>query len=285
MEFLQSNKEALCKLLSEHLKKVMDHVEDMVTGREYRIINDQGGRKGIESLLGIMLKKEEDDCQKFVTFLRENFPEVQKFADREASTASKLYADQGSTIVASETANVTMNSYKMEVNVDGHQGGNHSPSQVCPQPAVPSSGSRMVATNNSHIFAPKLTGSTVKQDVCFSFNFNAGAKNAGTLHSQISGATTGKGPQPTISDKLGFFRNHYSDLTQKVKNVQPILDVLIQKGFHKEMAANVRAENTSQRQMREILDGTTSKTAAEALFEALLTNEKDLMTELMSPDT
>ncbi|XP_062390113.1 uncharacterized protein LOC134078304 [Sardina pilchardus] len=283
MEFLKSNEEALCKLLD--LKKVMDHAEDMVTGKEYRIISEQGGRKGIESLLGIMLKKGEEDCQKFVTVLRENFPEVQKLADREASTSPQLYADQGSTIVASETANVTMNSYKMEVNVDGHQGGNHNPSQVCPQPAVPSSGSRMVATNNSHIFAPKLTGSTVQQDVCFSFNFNPGAKNAGTRPSQTSGGTTGKGSLPTISDKLGFLKNHYSDLIQKVKNVQPILDALIQKDFHKEMVANARAENTAQKQMRVILDGTTSKAAAEALFEAILTNERKLMAELMSSET
>ena len=38
------------------------------------------------------------------------------------ATGPQVYADQGSTIVASETANTNMKSYKMEVNVDGCQG-------------------------------------------------------------------------------------------------------------------------------------------------------------------
>lgn len=63
--------------------------------------------------------------------------------------------------------------------------------------------------------------------------------------------------------------------------MQPILDALIQKGFHKEMTANVRAEKTTQKQMRKILEATTTEAVAEVLFQALLTHEGDLMNELM----
>lgn len=66
-----------------------------------------------------------------------------------------------------------------------------------------------------------------------------------------------------------------------MKNVLPILDALIQKDFHKEMAANVKAEKTAQMQMRKILEAITTNTAAEVLFQALLTHEGDLMNELM----
>lgn len=88
----------------------------------------------------------------------------------------------------------------------------------------------------------------------------------------------------SLSDKRGFFKDNISALTQNVKNVQPILDELKQKSFHTEMASNVRAEKTPQEQMRKILESTTTKAAAEALFQALLIHEKDLMKELTESD-
>ncbi|XP_031434973.1 uncharacterized protein si:dkey-10c21.1 [Clupea harengus] len=283
MEFLQSNEGALCTLLSDHFEKVMEHVEDMITVKEHKTIGKQDGKERIKSLLAFIHQKGEDNCQKFVAILRKDFPEIQKLC---SNKGPQVYADQGSTIVASETANTNMKSYKMEVNVDGCQGGKHGPSQV-PPPAFPNSGSSMVATNNSHIFAPKLTNSNVNEDVSFCFNYTSGS-SAKSSKPQLSGANAASAGKrrscPTISDKRGFFKDNISALTQNVKNVQPILDELKQKSFHTEMASNVRAEKTPQEQMRKILESTTTKAAAEALFQALLIHEKDLMKELTESD-
>ncbi|KAL2081268.1 hypothetical protein ACEWY4_023121 [Coilia grayii] len=276
MEFIQSNKDTLCTLLANRLDEVMGHVEDVITMKENKAITKLSGEKAIKLLLEVMDKKGEERCQELAEFLRETFLEIRNLSSSQGA-GPVAYADQGSTIVAAETSNATMKSYKMQVNVDGQQGCNAGPSQVCPPVGMPSSGSRMVATNNSHIFAPKLTCSTVAEDVEFSFNFTAGSKS-----SQSSGKNTGNMKScSSVSDKLAFFRENYSDLIQKVKNAEPIVDELFKKGFHQEMVANVRAEPTPQSKMRKILEVTTTKSAAEALFQALLTHEKALMDELI----
>ncbi|XP_063070652.1 uncharacterized protein LOC134461703 isoform X2 [Engraulis encrasicolus] len=278
MEFLQSNKDKLCTLLASHLDKVLDQVGEDISYKESKSCIKQGGKEGMKILLEVMLGKEQGKCQQLVKFLGDTFPEIKDLINSQGAGSVPMYADQNSTIVAAETANTNLKSYKMKADIHGQDGCSATSSQVCPPANFPSSGSRLVATNNSHIFAPKLTGSTVDGDVDFSFTYSSKSKS-----SQSAGGNAGNSTScTTVPDKLLFFKTNNVNLIQRIKNVGSILDYLFQEGFHPEMVAKARAEKVPQEQMRVILVATTTKAAAKILFQALQTNEKDLMDELIN---
>lgn len=72
-----------------------------------------------------------------------------------------------------------------------------------------------------------------------------------------------------------------SKLVQNVKNVDMIVDELLQIGLHKEMASNIRAQSTPEMKMREIILGVGSKRMAEAVVLALCRCQEDVMEELL----
>ena len=64
--------------------------------------------------------------------------------------------------------------------------------------------------------------------------------------------------------------------------MKAIVDDLQSGGCHDEMAANVNAQLTPQEMMRKLLDSATSTGAANALIQALLTHQKDVMDDLIA---
>ncbi|KAM9484942.1 uncharacterized protein ACWYII_005450 isoform 5-T7 [Salvelinus alpinus] len=86
----------------------------------------------------------------------------------------------------------------------------------------------------------------------------------------------------SISDKCGFLKRNRTALVSQVKNVKAIVDDLQSGHFHDEMAAIVNAQLTPQEMMRKLLDSATSTGAVNALIQALLTHQKDVMDDLIA---
>lgn len=86
----------------------------------------------------------------------------------------------------------------------------------------------------------------------------------------------------SISVECGFLTRNRAALVSRVKNVKAIVDDLQSGGYHDEMAAVVNAQLTPQEMMRKLLDSATSTGAANALIQALFTQQKDVMDDLIA---
>ncbi|XP_048050431.1 uncharacterized protein si:dkey-10c21.1 isoform X2 [Megalobrama amblycephala] len=84
----------------------------------------------------------------------------------------------------------------------------------------------------------------------------------------------------SIQDYQKFLKDNNSQLVQKVKNIDPIIDDLI-KFLHDESIANVRANPTLQKKMRELLGCVNCESIAKAIVDALFKHEESLMKELL----
>ncbi|XP_077072127.1 uncharacterized protein LOC143723500 [Siphateles boraxobius] len=78
----------------------------------------------------------------------------------------------------------------------------------------------------------------------------------------------------SIQDYQKFLKANTSQLVQKVKNIDPIIDDL---DLHNESVANVRACPTRQMKMRELLDCVNCESIAKDLVNALFKHEESLM--------
>uniref|UniRef100_A0A8K9UXJ0 CARD domain-containing protein n=1 Tax=Oncorhynchus mykiss TaxID=8022 RepID=A0A8K9UXJ0_ONCMY len=85
-----------------------------------------------------------------------------------------------------------------------------------------------------------------------------------------------------VKDTYPELKKNRTALVSQVKNVKAIVDDLQSGGCHDEMAANVNAQLTPQEMMRKLLDSATSTGAANALIQALLTHQKDVMDDLIA---
>ncbi|XP_072573110.1 uncharacterized protein [Paramormyrops kingsleyae] len=87
-----------------------------------------------------------------------------------------------------------------------------------------------------------------------------------------------------FSDKWEFLKAHISKLVKNVKNVDRIVDELIETGLlHSEMASNIRAQPTAEKKMREIIFGVGSEKMANVVVLALYRCQGDVMEELLPP--
>lgn len=91
-----------------------------------------------------------------------------------------------------------------------------------------------------------------------------------------------------FSGQKHFVDERRSKLIQRVSNITPILDDLLQKDFiDEEVYADIRAHKTSQEKMRNLLshivkDGDTSK---EAFYQVLRKHQKMLIENLIQNST
>ncbi|XP_056121613.1 uncharacterized protein si:dkey-10c21.1 [Rhinichthys klamathensis goyatoka] len=74
-----------------------------------------------------------------------------------------------------------------------------------------------------------------------------------------------------------FLKANTSQLVQNVKNIDAIIDDL---NLHNESVANVRAQATGQRKMRELLDCVNCESIAKDVVNALFKHEEPLMKSL-----
>ncbi|XP_016126154.1 uncharacterized protein [Sinocyclocheilus grahami] len=86
--------------------------------------------------------------------------------------------------------------------------------------------------------------------------------------------------QRPIQDCQMFLKKNFSLLVQNVKNIDPIIDDLVD--LHPESAANVRAKSTDQEKMRKLLGCVNCESIAKDLVIALYKHEKHLMNEMQN---
>ncbi|XP_016301093.1 uncharacterized protein LOC107657502 isoform X3 [Sinocyclocheilus anshuiensis] len=86
--------------------------------------------------------------------------------------------------------------------------------------------------------------------------------------------------QRPIQDCQMFLKKKFSLLVQNVKNIDPIIDDLVD--LHAESVANVRAKSTDQEKMRKLLGCVNCESIAKDLVIALYKHEKPLMNDLQN---
>ncbi|XP_035629445.1 uncharacterized protein LOC118386116 [Oncorhynchus keta] len=285
MEFLKSYKEDLCKWLStKDAEFIIDKCDDLLTAKQDKAIRNQNTHPGkISLLLETFIEMEESTCQDFLKILKEeqtHYPGLQQhFSKRtQASSSPTVYADCNSTVDTRKVTNVHgIKDLDMHVTV---QAGSRNRSGM--NVSQPPPHAEVVATEHSHIFASEISNCTID-----------GNLNMSVMQVPAPQAPRCPGPsQPnnmtyspsisSISDKRGFLKRNRTALVSQVKNVKAIVDDLQSGGCHDEMAANVNAQLTPQEMMRKLLDSATSTGAANALIQALLTHQKDVMDDLIA---
>ncbi|XP_066544366.1 uncharacterized protein LOC136711798 [Amia ocellicauda] len=133
--------------------------------------------------------------------------------------------------------------------------------------------STIVACNGSNAVAPLIQGSDIS-----GLNIHI---NQSPAAAQPDPSKNVKEATASVKDKMEFLKTSLDKLVQKVTNVDPIIDQVSVSGFPAEAVANIRAQTTSQKKMRQILDYTRSTKAAEVVFSALLDHEPDVMEDIM----
>ncbi|XP_062862652.1 uncharacterized protein si:dkey-10c21.1 [Trichomycterus rosablanca] len=153
---------------------------------------------------------------------------------------------------------------------------------------VDTSSSAHSSACSSSVAVPNNTGqstsTTVNIQAHGGSNVNAPvmcSNNIKTLNTNINMNPTSQTSldDKLISDSEEFLRKNQYNLVQRVKNVAEIVDQL---NFRREMMANVQAEPTDQKKMRNVLEYTNSRTASDLLIEVLMKHDPDLMKELTS---
>ncbi|XP_029492642.1 uncharacterized protein LOC115110807 [Oncorhynchus nerka] len=285
MEFLKSYKEDLCKWLStKDAEFIIEKCDDLLTAKQDKgIRNQKTDPEKISLLLETVIEMEERTCQDFLKILKEeqtHYPGLQQhFSKRtQASVSPTVYADCNSTVDTRKVTNVRgIKDLDMHVTV---QAGSRNRSGM--NVSQPHPHAEVVATEHSHIFASEISNCTID-----------GNLNMSVMQVPAPQAPQCPGPsQPknmtyspsisSISDKRGFLKRNRTALVSQVKNVKAIVDDLQSGGCHDEMAANVNAQLTPQEMMRKLLDSATSTGAANALIQALLTHQKDVMDDLIA---
>ncbi|XP_024244898.2 uncharacterized protein LOC112225308 isoform X2 [Oncorhynchus tshawytscha] len=285
MEFLKSYKEDLCKWLSTmDAEFIIDKCDDLLTAKQDKAIRNQKTDPGkISLLLETFIEMEESTCQDFLKILKDeqtHYPGLQQHFSKstQASSSPKVYADCNSTVDTRKVTNVRgIKDLDMHVTVQAGSGNRSGMNVSQPPPHA-----EVVATKHSHIFASEISNCTID-----------GNLNMSVMQVPAPQASQCPGPsQPknmtyspsisSISDKRGFLKRNRTALVSQVKNVKAIVDDLQSGGCHDEMAAIVNAQLTPQEMMRKLLDSATSTGAANALIQALLTHQKDVMDDLIA---
>ncbi|XP_033858184.3 uncharacterized protein LOC117401517 isoform X1 [Acipenser ruthenus] len=310
MDILKSSREDLCKWLSDLF--ILEKVDDMITVKKSKEIQKQSGNeKKIDCLLEFIVEKEER-CKEFLEILRtvqDRYPQLQRLFGE--SGKGHVYhcvqVDGGSNAIAPCIMSSVVSDLNMPVNI--------KTSSVCssskPMPPSPTADCnakqkrtadeaasadegnskgqhgrhfKVHATNGSNVVAPVIMSGKV-----FGINMPINI-NQSTTSSRSGGTCTTSGPEKIISieeadalvpDKMAFLKASLPSLVQKVKNVGPLIDQISVNGFSDEMVSNIRSVQPEAKQMRKILEYTTTKSVASKVFSALLENEPYVMKELV----
>ncbi|KAK1165612.1 hypothetical protein AOXY_G14192 [Acipenser oxyrinchus oxyrinchus] len=296
MDILKSSRADLCKWLSVDPDLILEKVEDMITAKKYKEIQKQSAiEKKIDCLLEFIVEKEER-CKEFLEILRtvqDRYPQLQTLFGEsgKGDVHHCVQVDGGSIAIAPFIRSSVVSDFNMPVNI--------KTSSVCssnkPMPSSTSAdkgnsnGQRgnhfeVRTTNGSNVVAPVIMTGKVG-GINMPINIDQS-----TTSSRSGGACTTSGPEKNISieeadalvpDKMAFLKASQPSLVQKVKNIGPLTDQILGNGFSDEMVSNIRSVEPEAKQMRKILEYTTTKSVAMKVFSALLENEPYVMKELV----
>ncbi|KAL0985588.1 hypothetical protein UPYG_G00159060 [Umbra pygmaea] len=276
MEYLESNKANLCNWLSVKAQYIIDKCEDFFTFKQGKdILKQKTDADKIIMLLNTIIEMGNARCEEFYEILKkeqQHFPGLQQHFS-ESTRVPTVYADDGSNVDCPQVKHLQIKK-DMNISVNVQARGVNQPginSSQQPQKAD------MVATKNSHIFAPVVSNCTIDG------NFNMNLTHAAAPKAPHYPDSKNPKLTPTtffIPDKRAFLKRNCSELVSRVKNVKPIVDYLQSRGYHDEMAANVHAQLTPQGMMRKLLESATSTRRAEDLIQALFIHQNDVMEDL-----
>ncbi|KAJ8004652.1 hypothetical protein DPEC_G00138550 [Dallia pectoralis] len=285
MEFLKSTHTNLCQCLSTDAHYIIKKCEDVLSVKQGKAVCKQNTDAGkVDILLKTIVEKGEETCEWFYEILKEEqsrYPGLQKHFSESlhVTPRSKVYADGGSTVDVRKVTGVQMNKgLNMGITIQAE--GLNAPGV---NPKRPPGCADMVATNSSSIFASEVSQCTIDGD----FNYSVIQAPPSKVHgySELSKSKKIKvNSTRPIKDASGFLKRHRVNLVSKVTNVKPVVDTMQSTVYQDEMAANVNAQLTNQEKMRKLLDSVKSSKASEALIQALITHQKDVMDDLMAED-
>ncbi|XP_023646249.2 uncharacterized protein [Paramormyrops kingsleyae] len=222
-------------------------------------------------------------------------------------------AEEGSNVVAPLVSHINTGPFNMDVTLrtptdlkasdqlDAQKSQNNSacgqtapPYSVQVQPGITSS---VRAIRGSNVFAPVFNHANVSDGVSVNIKMESGSSEAQGLpkktpewfikdnYKKFQGSPkSAEEWAASIPNKWEFLKAHISKLVKNVKNVDRIVDELIETGLlHSEMASNIRAQPTAEKKMREIIFGVGSEKMANVVVLALYRCQGDVMEELLPP--
>ncbi|XP_072573123.1 uncharacterized protein [Paramormyrops kingsleyae] len=312
-QWLKQNKEVLCQQLSDVAFTIIDKAEGILTVREYKTligVTDDSVR--IRNLLNTIIRKSSEECKEFVQIMQQHCPLITKLLQSSSQvqpsslgflhysdlSTEQCYqfvcAEEGSNVVAPLVSHINTGPFNMDVTLrtptdlkasdqlDAQKSQNNSacgqtapPYSVQVQPGITSS---VRAIRGSNVFAPVFNHANVSDGVSVNIKMESGSSEAqGSPKSAEEWAAS-------IPNKWEFLKAHISKLVKNVKNVDRIVDELIETGLlHSEMASNIRAQPTAEKKMREIIFGVGSEKMANVVVLALYRCQGDVMEELLPP--
>ncbi|XP_066544144.1 NACHT, LRR and PYD domains-containing protein 1b allele 3 [Amia ocellicauda] len=285
MEILNSCRSDLCEWLSADPSFIIEKAEDILTVKDNKeIAHLSCNKEKMTRLLDIIIRKGENQCRDFLTLLsdvQDHYPQLKKLfsTNREGSISQSVHADGGSNVVAPIITSCKVTD--MSVNIQSSTSSRLNNRQPTPSAvgakysskSKPGICSTIVACNGSNAVAPLIQGSDIS-----GLNIHI---NQSPAAAQPDSSKNVKEATASVKDKMEFLKTSLDKLVQKVTNVDPIIDQVSVSGFPAEAVANIRAQTTSQKKMRQILDYTRSTKAAEVVFSALLDHEPDVMEDIM----
>ncbi|KAL0985589.1 hypothetical protein UPYG_G00159070 [Umbra pygmaea] len=159
MEFLESNKANLCNWLSVNAQYIIDKCEDILTVKQGKdVLKQKTDADKINMLLNTIIEMGNPPCEEFHEILKK---EQQYFTglQQHFSESTLVYADHNSTVDIRKVTEV-QTEQDLNMNVSVQTGGVNQPGVHQPPPCAD-----FVATNNSCIFASKLSKSKVGGDL------------------------------------------------------------------------------------------------------------------------
>ncbi|XP_016301092.1 uncharacterized protein LOC107657502 isoform X2 [Sinocyclocheilus anshuiensis] len=248
-EIILDNKPKLIKWLSSDSELFLQYVQakKLITMSQYSELMDMAAKERvIIRLLDIILGRGESVCRKFLDLLKEDdvneiSPELREWIRTVDTKDQKTEKD-----------------CKRRESGDRPIQGNIS------------------ASDGSFINSPVITG----RSLCPT-EFNTTAAPSGRSNVQANYQKPDRDcQQRPIQDCQMFLKKKFSLLVQNVKNIDPIIDDLVD--LHAESVANVRAKSTDQEKMRKLLGCVNCESIAKDLVIALYKHEKPLMNDLQN---
>ncbi|XP_041119215.1 uncharacterized protein LOC121323540 isoform X2 [Polyodon spathula] len=295
MEILKSSREDLCKWLSVDPDSIIHKAEAMITVKTDKEIQKQSANeKKIDCLLEFIVEKEER-CQEFLNILRkvqDLYPQLKTLFGEsgKGNVHHCVQADGGSIAIAPFIQSSAVSGFNMPVNIKS----SHVCSSNKPMPSSSAdkgkskgqSGTQFEvrATDGSNVVAPVIMSGKV-DGIYMPINIDQS-----TTSSRRGGTSRTSGQEKVISieeadalvpDKMAFLKSSLPNLVQRVKNIGPLTDQILGNGFSNEMVSNIRSVKPEAKQMRTILEYTTTKSVASKVFYALLEVEPYVMKELV----
>ncbi|XP_016375718.1 uncharacterized protein LOC107714395 isoform X2 [Sinocyclocheilus rhinocerous] len=262
-EIILENKPKLIKWLSSDSELFLQYVQakKLITMSQYSELMDMTAKERvIIRLLDIILGRGENVCRKFLDLLKDDdvneiSPELREWIKTVDTKDQKTEKDckrrESGDRPIQETANMTR----------------HSGIQVI---------CNISASDGSFINSPVITG----RSLC-PIEFDTTAAPSGRSDVQAIYQKPDRDcQQRPIQDCQMFLKKNFSLLVQNVKNIDPIIDDLVD--LHAESVANVRAKSTDQEKMRKLLGCVNCESIAKDLVIALYKHEKPLMNELQN---